>query len=93
MATRFTRQWKLAVVWTLFLLLVGAASFSAQAPGGVPQSQLGDSLITESPTVISGNDIGFRIERTQDGIAVGKLVVRVDGRWVNTDMTIAGQRR
>ena len=92
MATQFTRQWKLTVVWTLLLLVVAAASFSsAQGRGGAPQ--LGESLITESPTVISGNDIGFRIERTQDGIAVGKLVVRVDGRWVNTDMTIAGQRR
>ena len=91
MATQFTRQWKLAVVWTLFLLVVGAASFSAQGRRGGPQ--LGEGLITESPTVISGNDIGFRIERTQDGIAVGKLVVRVDGRWVDTDMTISSQRR
>jgi hypothetical protein len=90
MAT-LTRQWKLAVVWTLFLLVVGAASFSAQGRGAVPR--LGESLITESPTVISGNDIGFRMERTQDGIAVGKLVVRVDGRWVDTDMTVSDQRR
>jgi hypothetical protein len=88
MATRFMRQWKLAVVWTLSLLVLGAASFSAQGPGGVPR--LSSSLITEGPTLISGNDIGFRIERTKDGIAIGKLVVRVDGRWVDTDTTISG---
>ena len=64
MATRFTRQWTLAVVWTLSLLVVGAASFSAQGRGGVPR--LSSSLITEGPTLISGNDIGFRIERTKD---------------------------
>ena len=91
MATRFRRQWKqgkLAVVWTLSLLVVGAASFSAQGRGGVPR--LSSSLITEGPTLLSGNDIGFRIERTKDGIAIGKLVVRVDGRWVDTDTTILG---
>ena len=88
MATRFTRQWKLAVVWTLSLVVVAAASFSAQGRGGVPR--LSSSLITEGPTLISGNDIGFRIERTKDGIAIGKLVVRVDGRWVDTDTTVSG---
>ena len=88
MATRFTRQWKLAVVWTLSLLVVGAASFSAQGRGGVPP--LSSSLITEGPTLLSGNDIGFRMERTKDGIAIGKLVVRIDGRWVDTDTTISG---
>jgi hypothetical protein len=88
MATRFTRQWKLAVVWTLSLLVVGAASFSAQGRGGVPR--LSSSLITEGPTLISGNDVGFRIERTKDGIAIGRLVVRIDGRWVDTDATISG---
>ena len=88
MATRLTRQWKLAVVWTLSLLVVGAASFSAQGRGGVPR--LSPSLITEGPTLISGNDVGFRIERTKDGIAIGRLVVRIDGRWVDTDATISG---
>ena len=42
------------------------------------------------PVVVSGTDIGFRIERTKDGIAIGKLVVRIDGRWVDTDTTISG---
>jgi hypothetical protein len=42
------------------------------------------SLITEIPIVFSGNDVGFRIERTQDGISVGKVVVRVNGLWVDT---------
>jgi len=88
MATRLTRQWKLAVVWTLSLLVVGAASFSAQGRGVVPR--LSSGLLTEGPAFISGNDIGFRIERTKDGIAIGKLVVRIDGRWVDTDTTISG---
>jgi hypothetical protein len=84
MAALLTRHWKLAIVWALSLLAVGAISSSAQAqrPGGWPG--LPFSFLTESPTVVSGNDVGFRIERTQDGIPIGRLVVRVDGRWVDT---------
>jgi len=79
-------------LWLVSLAAVAGFTttfMGAQAPS--PAQQLGGSLITESPTVVSGNDIGFRIERTQNGIAVGKLVVRVDGRWVDTDMAISGR--
>jgi len=75
-----TRHWTLAILWALSLVAVGVISASAQTPRGRP----GVSLVTEAPTVVSGNDIGFRIERTQNGIPVGKIVVRVDGRWVDT---------
>ena len=76
-----TRYWKIAILWALSLVVVSALSSSAQAQRGV---RPGSNLPTESPTVVSGSDIGFRIERTQDGIPVGRLVVRVDGRWVDT---------
>jgi hypothetical protein len=36
-----------------------------------------------TPTVISGNDIGFRMEGRRGTAAVGRLVVRVDGQWVD----------
>jgi hypothetical protein len=74
-----TRHWKLAILWALSLLVVGTLSSSLQA-----QRRQGFSFLTESPTVVFGNDVGFRIERVQDGIPVGKVVVRVDGRWVDT---------
>ena len=74
------RYWKIVILWALSLVVVSALSSSAQAQrGGRPGPP------TESPTVVSGSDVGFRIERTQDGIPVGKLVVRVDGRWVDTE--------
>jgi hypothetical protein len=41
--------------------------------------------LTLAPTIVSGNDIGFLIERTDGGIPVGRLVVRVDGRWVDAE--------
>jgi len=75
-----TRHWKLAILWALSLVAVGAIASSAQAPRGNP----GFNLLTETPTIVSGNDVGFRIERTQNGIPVGRVVVRVNGTWVDT---------
>jgi len=74
--------WKLAVLWALSLVVVSVISSSAQAQRG--QRQPGFEMLTVAPTVVSGNDVGFRIERTQDGLPVGRVVVRVDGRWVDT---------
>jgi len=34
------------------------------------------------PRVLSGSDIGFRVERMEAGRASGTLVVRIDGQWV-----------
>jgi hypothetical protein len=36
----------------------------------------------QSPNIVSGPDIGFRLERTLPDRAVGTLMVRVDGKWV-----------
>jgi hypothetical protein len=40
--------------------------------------------------VISGSDLGFRIESTKDGIALGKIVVRIDGHWVDAQVGSSG---
>lgn len=78
------RHWKLAALWALSLVVVGAVSSSAQVSRR-PGSTLADlPIITNDSVVISGNDVGFRIERTVDGIPIGKVVIRVDGRWVDT---------
>jgi hypothetical protein len=44
------------------------------------------------PTVISGNDIGFRIEGTRGDTPIGTLVIRVNGEWVEPDFG-SGVRR
>jgi hypothetical protein len=78
--TVLTRHWKVAILWGLSLIAVSVISSTAQdqriRPRGVNP--------TEAPTVVSGNDVGFRIERTEDGIPAGRVVVRVNGRWVDT---------
>ena len=87
MITNIARVRKLALTWMLSLVAVGAIASvltSAQArlpmPGQPTPGQL--TLMTEGTTILSGSDIGFRLERTQDGVPIGTLVVRVDGRWI-----------
>ena len=75
MTGRMIRHWKLALLWVLSLIAAGVISSSAQVRPGLPQ-------FLELPTVVSGDDVGFRIERTQDGIPIGTIVVRVNGRWM-----------
>lgn len=90
MTARWIRHWKLALLWAISLIVVGVVSSSAQ--GRRPGSTAGDNLlITDIPVVVSGNDIGFRIERTRDGIPIGKVVIRLNGTWMDTN-TIASPR-
>jgi hypothetical protein len=82
MADLLNRYWKLAIVWALSLIFVGSMSSSAQVrPGSQP-------LPLELPAILSGSDVGFRIEQTRDGIPVGTIVVRVDGRWVAAESSL-----
>jgi hypothetical protein len=45
------------------------------------------------PRVLSGSDLGFRVDGTaKDGAPIGALVVRVDGKWVAPQFQ-SGMRR
>ena len=35
---------------------------------------------------LSGNDIGFRVESTKNGRAMGRLMVRVNGVWMEAEV-------
>ena len=37
------------------------------------------------PTVISGDDIGFRMESQKGSRPTGRLVVRINGQWVEAE--------
>jgi hypothetical protein len=41
--------------------------------------------------VIPANDLAFRLDRTESGRAIGKLMVRVDGKWLEADLTGRGR--
>jgi hypothetical protein len=65
------------LMWLASLAVIGAW---AQA---VPQPD---------QKVISGGDLGFRVERTERGTPMGRLVVRVNGQWVEAGF-VAGISR
>lgn len=39
------------------------------------------------PRVMTDSDLGFRVEGLRGETAVGRLVVRVNGRWVDAEVT------
>jgi len=72
------RDWRLVVLWAVSLALGWVMTAVAQiSPLRNPQT-----LLLDSPTILTGDDVGFRLERMRDGVPVGRVVVRVDGRWV-----------
>jgi hypothetical protein len=88
MGTLLTRYWKLAVMWAVSLVAMSVVASRAQAPTP-PQPTPFDTIIShrtllEGPIIVSGNDVGFRIDRSKNGIPIGNVVVRIDGRWVDT---------
>jgi hypothetical protein len=71
-------------------LLMLAATFAAgrltyaqaQVQPQNPPAQLRPPQGRE-PLILSGSDFGFRVERYgRDGQPLGRIVVRIDGRWV-----------
>jgi hypothetical protein len=70
-----TRSKKIVVVCLWVLSLVAVAAFA--------KAQTTQTVPLPSPVVVSGGDLGFRIEGTQGTTAVGRLVVRRNGQWVD----------
>jgi hypothetical protein len=71
------------VVWLVSMFAVGIWAY-AQAPvqPAPPLTPRGLPPGQDEPTrIISGNDIGFRIEDVRSNRLVGRFVVRVNGQW------------
>ena len=57
--------------------------FTSLLGAGAAVAQTGTSQGGKEPTVLSGQDLGFRVDSFgRDGAPIGALVVRVDGKWV-----------
>ena len=62
----------LVVVWVMSLVAVGAvAGQLAYRFERLPE-----------PIVLSGNDIGFRVEGRLGAQPAGRIVIRINGQWV-----------
>ena len=72
------------IALTVFLVV---AAVLASGQVARPPSETGlKPMDLVAPTVISGSDLGFRIEGSKDNMPVGRLVVRVNGRWVDAQV-------
>jgi hypothetical protein len=60
----------------LAALIFGAGWVSGQSAQQLPAS----------PTVLSGNDIGFRMVGRKGTTPTGRLVVRINGEWVDAEL-------
>jgi hypothetical protein len=72
----------LAVVFALGLFGSGAMA-GAQLRGVTPIPE---------PRVLSGDDIGFRVEGRQGDSLVGRFVVKVNGQWVEPKVSLGVPR-
>ena len=70
-----------AVLWVLSLLIVQSVVSAQWYP-----------VNPVTPRVLAGPDYGFRIHGEQNGVLVGKPVVRVDGRWVEVKVSYETRR-
>ena len=72
------RQWIRWVILVAVVGLIGGVAGWAYAQGAQPAAGV----------VISGNDVGFRVERSrllEPGKLSGEWVVRINGQWVVPD--------
>jgi hypothetical protein len=65
-----------AAVVALLLVVATTAWVTAQALAVSPVP----------PKVMTGPDVGFRVEGLRGNTPVGKVVVRVNGEWVEADI-------
>ena len=67
------------IIAQLFVLLSGLFVGAGWVSGQVAQ-------LPTPPTVISGNDIGFRMVGRKGATPTGRLVVRINGEWVDVEL-------
>ena len=67
----------LAVLWASSLVAVGQLARAQVRP---------DPLTLEQAVVYSGDDIGFRVYKPLAQEPIGRVVVRMNGRWQEVDI-------
>jgi hypothetical protein len=46
----------------------------------------------QAPVVLSGSDIGFRVEGRRGNTPSGRFVVRINGQWVEVEQSVGTMR-
>lgn len=81
MIKHITQGWRLTFVWVTSLIAVGVAA-----------SALVLAQTATDRRVVSGGDIGFRIDSERNGVPTGRLVIRMNGQWVEPKEAVGPSR-
>jgi hypothetical protein len=71
---------KVTLAWVVLLIVVAAASLL------VAQTNNADKRI------VSGPDLGFRVDGERNGVPTGHFVIRVNGSWVEVKESVGVSR-
>jgi hypothetical protein len=82
------------VVGALWVVSTFAAGMwgHAQAPQPPREPRPAPSQVLPQKTVISGAELGFRVDARKGNTPVGRFVVRVDGQWVEIEESASIRR-
>jgi hypothetical protein len=73
--------------------VVVLALLAVVAAGAWASAQLYQPEPIDPPVLLSGPDVGFRMESRRGGDIYGRIVVRIDGEWVEVSLSGPGPLR
>lgn len=71
--------------------LAGAMVAAVAAGTALGHAQARRNAEPVMPLVLSGGDIGFRVEGRKGASVTGRFVVRIDGRWVDAEASFVAR--
>jgi hypothetical protein len=71
-------------------LAIAGWTYAQQTLPPPPTQQRINPMDLVAPIIISGSDLGFRVESRGNNVSVGKLVVRINGIWVDAQVGPSG---
>ena len=81
-----------AAMWLVSLFAAAMVGLYAQAPMPPREPRLPGPAAPTAAEVISGNDLGFRIDSRKGDTPVGRLVIRINGQWVEVEESVRLKR-
>ena len=78
-------------MWLVSIFAAAMVGLFAQAPLPPREPRLPGS-VSPAAEVISGSDLGFRIDSRKGNTPVGRLVIRINGQWVEVEESVRLKR-
>jgi hypothetical protein len=86
------KRFVVVFLWVVSMFAAGLWGH-AQAPQPHREPRPAPSQVQpQQKTVISGADLGFRVDSRKGNTPIGRLVVRIDGQWVEIEESASIRR-